>query len=139
MYPNSKVMREKFRNLSEVYKYYSDEAKCREYLAFSRWGDKPICPYCNHDKVYNIENGKRYKCANKECYKKFSVTVGTIFEDSNLPLTIWFPAIYLITSHKKGISSLQLSRDLGITQKSAWFVNHRIREMLREKPCNALK
>lgn len=124
---------EKFKNIVELTRYFSDESKCREYLAQIRWGGKPICPYCGYDKVYRIENGKRYKCAGKECYRKFSVTVGTIFEDTNLPLQKWFIAIYLGCNHKKGISSLQLGRDLGITQKSAWFVLHRIREMLKDK------
>lgn len=121
----------KFNNLIQVTEKFSDEAKCREYLAGLRWKDgKAICPYCNHFQSYVIENGKRYKCANTECHKKYSVTVGTIFEGSKLPLRKWFIAIYLITNHRKGISSHQLGRDLGVTQKSAWFVLHRIREML---------
>jgi hypothetical protein len=81
--------------------------------------------------VYNISQGKRYKCANPECYKIFSVKVGSIFEDSNIPLRKWFIAIYILTSHKKGISSIQLAKDVGISQKSAWHLEHRIREMLR--------
>lgn len=123
---------QEFKNLLEVTQYFSDEKTCREYLAQSRWNGNPICPYCGHTKVYVIEGGKRYKCANKDCFKKFSVTVGTIFEDTNLPLQKWFIAMYLACNHKKGISSLQLSRDLDITQKTAWFVLHRIREMLKD-------
>lgn len=98
-----------------------------------RWNGEPVCPYCGHTKTYVIENGKRFKCANKACYKKFSVTVGTIFEASNIPLTTWFPAMYLIASHKKGISSVQLAKDLGVTQKTAWFMLHRIRVALKAK------
>jgi len=122
----------KFKNILELTQYFSDEKTCREYLAEVRWRGKPICPYCGYDKVYRIEDGNRFKCANKDCSSKFSVTVGTIFENTNIPLQKWFIAIYLACNHKKGISSLQLGRDIGITQKSAWFVLHRIREMLKE-------
>jgi transposase-like protein len=127
------AMKTKFKTLLELVNHFKDDSISREYLAQKRWNGKPICPYCKHDKVYNIENGKRYKCASSKCYKKFSVTVGTIFEDSNVPLSKWFPAIYLIASHKKGISSIQLSKDIGVTQRTAWFMNMRIREMLKEK------
>jgi len=96
-------------------------------------GGKTVCPYCKHDKCYVIEGGKRYKCANNKCYARFTVTVGTIFEASNISLTKWFTAIYLTTAHKRGISSYQLSRDIGVTQKTAWFILHRIREVLRRK------
>jgi transposase-like protein len=119
-----------FKNI----KFSSDEI-CVAYLENKRWGGKPVCPYCKHDKkVYRIEAGKRFKCGNPECYKKFSVTVGTIFENSKIGLRTWFAAIYLCTAHKKGISSLQLHRDLGVTQKTAWFMLQRIREMLKDAP-----
>ena len=117
---------------------FSDENVCREFLIQQRWNGKPICPYCGCDKSYKIENGKRFKCGNSECYKKYSVTVGSVFHASNIPLTTWFPAMYLILSHKKGISSCQLARDLGVTQKTAWFMNHRIRESLKEKGSSLL-
>src|SRR5512142_3090123 len=124
---------EKFKNILELTRFFKDEQTCRDYLAWIRWEYKPICPYCGHDKVYRIENGKRYKCASNKCYSKFSVTVGTIFENTNIPLQKWFIGIYLACSHKKGISSLQLGKDLGISQKSAWFLLHRVREMLKDK------
>ena len=122
-----------FKNLIELTQHFSNEETCRKHLEELRWNNKPVCPYCNHKKVYKIEKGKRFKCANKECYKKFSVTVGTIFENSKIPLKTWFIAIYFACNHKKGISSLQLSKDIGVTQKTAWFILHRIREMLKEK------
>lgn len=125
-------MKNTFNNLKELINHFQDESYCRNYLAEKRWGNTPACVYCGSaDKIYTIENGKRFKC--KACQKKFSVTVGTIFEDSKLPLSTWFQAMYLISTSKKGISSLQLSSQLGITQKSAWHVNHRIREMIKEK------
>ena len=122
-----------FANLRELILSLPDEATCRKYLIEQRWNGKPICPKCGCDRSYVIENGKKLKCANKECYKKYSCTVGTIFEASNIPLVKWFTAIYLITAHKKGISSYQLGRDIGVSQKTGWFMLHRIRELMRVK------
>jgi len=123
----------KFNNLYDLQKVFKDDQTCREYLEKTRWNGKPVCPFCNSERVYKFKDNKTYKCADNTCYKKFTVTVGTIYENSKIPLQKWFLALYLVTSHKKGISSLQLSRDLGITQKSAWFVLHRLREMLTDK------
>ena len=97
--------------------YFKDEEICKDYLETIRWNGSIKCAYkdCGCTKVYKCAG--RYKCS--ECERIFSVRVGTIFEDSKIPLQKWFAAIYLITSHKKGISSLQLHRDLGITQKTA--------------------
>jgi transposase-like protein len=121
------------KNLKELMQKFNNEAACREFLIQQRWNGKPVCPYCGCTKSYNIENGKRFKCANKECYKKYSVTVGTVMEATNISLTTWLPAMYLITAHKKGTSSIQLGKDLGVTQKTAWFILHRIRESLKQK------
>ncbi|MEP7238113.1 MAG: IS1595 family transposase [Ferruginibacter sp.] len=126
------------QNLKDLMAKFSNEDTCREFLAQQRWGGKPVCPYCGSGKHYIIEGGKRYKCGNNECYKKYSVTVGSIFHASNIPLTTWFPAMYLIISHKKGISSIQLGKDLGVTQKTAWFMLHRIRESLKDKESTLL-
>ncbi len=113
-------------NLLTFYERFRDEQVCRDYLESMRWPDEVICPKCGIiGKAYKYSDGKMFKCA--ECRKQFTVRVGTIFEDSKLPLQKWFLAIYLATSLKKGISSIQLSKYLGITQKSAWFMLHRIR------------
>lgn len=129
-----------FKNLKELFATFSDETICREYLEEQLWSGKPKCPYCSYTKkIYKLSNGKQYKCGNKECHKKFTVTVGTIFESSHIKLSTWFAAMYLVTAHKKGISSSQLSRDLGVTQKTAWFMLHRIREMLKEEAPTMLK
>jgi len=122
-----------FNNLHELIATMPDEKSCRDYLIKERWNGVITCPYCGFERCYVIENGKRFKCASKTCYKKFSVTVGTVMEASNIPLNKWLMAIYLCTAHKKGISSYQLGRDIGIAQKSAWFMLHRIREMARVK------
>ncbi|MCI0450623.1 MAG: IS1595 family transposase [Chlorobi bacterium] len=120
-----------YNNLIQVSQYFKDEKTCKEHLAKLRWSGNVTCPFCNHDKVYVTKAG--YKCANPKCYKKFTATVGTFFENTKISLRKWFLAIYIMTSHKKGISSLQLSKDIGVTQKTAWFMAHRIREMLRAK------
>ncbi len=120
------------KNLKQLIRKFNSEDKCREFLVQQRWNGKPVCPHCGHTKVYTINKGRGFKCANSECYKKFTATVGTVFEASNIPLSTWFPAVYIITSHKKGISSVQLAKDLGVTQKTAWFMIHRIRESLKE-------
>src|SRR5882672_677435 len=132
-------MKKNFRSVLELNDYFKEEKTCHEFLANQIWeGGKPVCPFCGSTKVYVTKSRStkpskkdipEYRCADKECTKKFSVTKGTIFESTNISLRTWYAGIYLITSHKKGISSLQLSRDLDITQKSAWHLLHRVREM----------
>ncbi len=121
-------METQFKSLLQVLDYFKSEETCITYLANSRWGETPCCPHCGNVGAYKTNRG--YKCKAKECHKKFTVTTGTIFESTKISLRTWFAAMYLCTAHKKGISSLQLGRDLNITQKTAWFVLHRIREML---------
>lgn len=125
-------------NLKDVINKFKSEADCRAYLVQQRWNGSPVCPYCGCEKWYSIEEGKRFKCGNSGCYKKYSVTVGTVFHASNIPLSTWFAAMYIITAHKKGISSIQLSKDLGVAQKTAWFMLHRIRESLKDKNSDLL-
>ena len=122
-----------FKNLLDASAYFHNEEVCREHLERIRWNGNPVCPYCaSASRPYRLKDGKTFRCSDKDCRADFSVRVGTIFENSKLPLRKWFLAIHLATAHKKGISSLQLHRDLGITQKTAWFVLHRIREMLTD-------
>lgn len=121
-----------FTSLHELLDKFKDEKTCVEYYEKLRWNGKPVCPFCGVDKVpYKTNRG--YKCSDKDCGKKFTVKVGTIFENSKIPFRVWFGAIFLATNHKKGISSLQLASDLNITQKTAWFVLHRVREMLKQE------
>lgn len=125
-------MKEKFKlsNLLDVAKRFPTEESCINYLIQIRWDGKPVCTFCGSDeKTYKINGGKLLKCS--KCRKQFTVRKGTIFEDSALPLQKWFFAVFLLTAHKKGISSCQLARDISITQKSAWFVLHRIRHALK--------
>lgn len=116
-----------FKSMFDLLKTFSSEDLCLEHLETLRWNGNVVSPFDPSSKVYKCANHK-YKCKNTQKY--FNAKTGTIFENSNIPLQKWFVAIWLISSHKKGISSLQLSRDLGITQKTAWFMLHRIRVCL---------
>lgn len=127
-----------FRNLHELITSMPDEITCRKYYEQQRWNGKPVCPYCGCDRSYKLKSGKHYKCASNVCYKVYTVTVGTVFEDSNIPLNKWFTALYLNTAHKKGISSCQLAKDISVTQKTAWFMLHRIREGFKERGATLL-
>lgn len=128
---NTQSVMPKFNNLVQLIQYFSDHKVCLEYLKQMRWKDGAYCPHCGCKKVYRFSDGVRYKCS--DCRKQFTAKVGSIFENSKIPLQKWFVAIYLISSHKKGVSSLQLSRDLGITQKNAWFLLHRLRHASNTK------
>ena len=120
-----------FSSILQLANRFKTDKDCRHYLAQKLWrGESPICPHCTND-AYSFSDGKRYKC--KTCKKQFTITVGTIFEGSHIELQKWFIAIYILTAHKKGISSLQLGRDLDITQKSAWYMLHRIRYAIRSE------
>lgn len=121
-----------FKNIFDFQKHFDTEEKCREYLEQQRWNGTPACPFCGSINVCRFANGKIFKCREKECRSKFSVTVGTIYENTKIPLQKWFLATYILSVHSKGISSLQLATWLGVTQKTAWHLNHRIREMLTE-------
>jgi transposase-like protein len=122
-----------FKNILDFQKEFSSEEKCREYLEQQRWNGTPACPFCGSLNVHRFPNGKIFKCREKQCRSKFSVTVGTIYENTKIPLAKWFLATYILSVHSKGISSLQLASWLGVTQKTAWHLNHRIREMLTDK------
>lgn len=115
----------KFDSLVALVDYFNTEDKCKAAIAQERWGDgEAVCPYCGCTHTYSCKDG-RYSCPN--CHKKFSVTVGTIFENTKISLRKWFMAMYLVSSTKKGVSSHQLARDLGVTQKTMWFMLHKIR------------
>ena len=114
--------------LQEAIIYFADPKNCNEFLAGLRWTDgKPVCPYCGSDRVVYLSTQNRYKCYGKHPKSQFSLKVGTIFEDSAIGLDKWLCAMWLIVNCKNGISSCEIARDLGITQKSAWHMAHRIR------------
>jgi transposase-like protein len=115
---------------------FTDAGAAAEYLESIRWSDGPVCPHCGEaeKKAYRIKHKTRrlWKC--RVCRKQFSVTVGTIFESSHIPLNKWLLAFYLLCSSKKGMSAHQLHRMLGVTYKTAWFMAHRIREAMTQAP-----
>lgn len=114
-----------FNSILELMQAFPDEQSCIDHLEALRWNGNVVSPFDPASKVYDCK-GNKYKC--KETGKYFNVKTNTIFDNTKLPLQKWFLAIWLATSHKKGISSIQLSKDIGITQKSAWFMLQRIRE-----------
>ena len=118
-------------NLQEVIRYFSDPDVCVEFLAAMRWPDGPQCPACEGKKHSYIKTRRIWKC--KECGRQFSVKLGTVFEDSPIPLDKWLSAVWLVVNCKNGVSSWELHRDLKVTQKSAWFMLGRIRLALQDK------
>lgn len=112
---------------------FHDETEARKFLEATRWPDGPVCPHCGtvNEAYENVSKPGIYRCASAECRKDFSVTVGTLFERSHVPLHKWLLATHLLMAGKKGISAHQLHRMLGVTYKTAWFMAHRIREALR--------
>ena len=130
-------MLKSFKSLAEMQKAFPDENACINHFRVLRWPDaaKITCPWCGVIGAHSILGNNTHKC--HDCRKKFSVRKDTIFEDSKIALRTWFIAIFLMTSHKKGISSCQLAKDIGVTQKTAWFMLHRIRNAAMTKEFNA--
>ena len=128
-------MIKQFNSLTELMVAFAEPQTAIDHFTAIRWKNGQFCPHCGHDKVYSLKRKNIYRCA--QCRTNFSITVGTIFENSKLPLRIWFGAIWLLTNHPKGIASTTLAKDLDITQKSAWFVLHRLRHAARTKSFNS--
>jgi len=121
---------DKPKTLQEAVEYFADEQTCIDTVAKLRWPNGPECPACGHKEHYYLKSQRRWKC--KDCHKQFSVKLGTIFEDSPIGLDKWLVALWMLVNCRNGISSYEVGRSLGITQKSAWFVLHRLRLALRE-------
>ena len=127
----------KFNNIISLTSYFTTDAKCKQAIIESRWSDGDVvCPYCGGHHCVVRKDGK-FRC--KVCGKNFSCLVGTIFENTKLPLIKWFIAMYLISSHKKGVSSHQLSRDLGVTQSTAWYMLQKIRLLYPQSDAEAFE
>jgi transposase-like protein len=124
-----------FDSLFHLMEAFPDEKACIDHLRSIRWRDGEFCPHCQSNKIYHFSDRKTFKCG--KCRQRFSIKVGTIFEDTKLPLRKWFMAMWMITNHPKGIASTTLAKDLKITQKSAWFVMHRLRHAARTPSFNA--
>jgi transposase-like protein len=117
------------KTLQQAIRYFTDEQVCIDTVAAMRWPAGPECPACGHKEHYYLKTQRRWKC--KECYKQFTVKLGSIFEDSPLGLDKWLAALWMLVNCKNGISSYEVARDLGISQKSAWFMMHRLRRALQ--------
>src|SRR5437868_11263997 len=125
--------------------HFQDPDKAREYLEAKRWPDGPICPHCgilDEATRLKVEEGAKTHARRgllncRACNKQFSVTVGTVFEDSHIPLNKWLMAFHLLCASKKGMSAHQLHRMLGVTYKSAWFMAHRIRYAMTQEPLSS--
>jgi transposase-like protein len=119
-----------FKTLTEFTDYFSSEDICRDYFSKIRFANGEYCPHCKHDKIYKFANGKRYRCA--KCKEDFTIKTKTVFGESKIPLRKWFMAIYLLSTSGKGISSVQLAKQIGVTQRTGWFIDHRIREAMKQ-------
>lgn len=126
------------KTLQDAVLCYSNPETCQRTLAEARWPDGVECPHCGSKDVRYLTNQRRWECKTKHPRRQFSVKVGTIFEDSPIGLDKWFTAIWLIASAKNGISSYELHRSIGVTQKSAWFMLHRIRLAMQTKSFNKM-
>ena len=124
-------MKRPITSLYQFFEVFPDEQSVIDHLRAIRWRDGAYCAHCQSNRVMHFSDKKTHKCA--QCRETFSIKVGTIFEDTKLPLRKWFIAIWMLTSHKKGIASTQLAKDLKITQKSAWFMLHRLRHAARTR------
>src|SRR6266478_4165107 len=113
--------------LQEAIIYFANPANCREYVVARRWRDGVICPRCGSDNVAFQEKYNRWQCNKRHDRRQFTVKTGTIFEDSPLGLDKWLSAMWLIANCKNGVSSWEIHRAIGVTQKTAWFMLHRIR------------
>jgi len=127
-----------FKTIHQFNDYFKDEKTCYEFLETAWWNNKPVCPHCGSDKFYKVKpRGKftdipSYRCGNRECDLPYTVRTGSIFEGSKVELRKWFQAAYEISTSKKGISSVELGTRIGVSQKTAWLLNHKIRTMLSE-------
>lgn len=119
-----------FNTLMDFLAYFKDEDTCRKWFESMRFARGEYCPHCAHGTIYRFNDGKRFRCA--KCKKDFTIQTGTIFEHGRVPMQKWLVAIYLLSTSKKGISSIQLAKQVGVTQRTAWHMDHRIRSVLTQ-------
>src|SRR5260370_15748163 len=119
-----------FKTLAEFLEYFKDEQTCRDHFTAIRFRNGEYCPHCGHTHINKFSDGKRLRCA--KCKKDFTIVTGTVFGETKLPLRKWFIAIYLLSNTSKGISSVQLAKHVGVTQKTGWFMDHRIRSAMKQ-------
>ena len=117
-------------NLIQIFKQFPDQESCIKHLELKCWNNKPVCPYCQSDNTNLLSKELRHHC--NGCRKSFSVRIGTIFDDTRLPLQKWFLAVALMLNAKKGLSSCQLAKDIEVRQATAWSMMHRIRKAMKQ-------
>lgn len=122
-------MKKEFNNIIDFLSSFKDEDACQAYFEHIRFRDGEYCPHCGYTKIYRFRDS-RFRCAG--CRKDFTIKTGTVFGESKVSLQKWFVAIYLLSTNKKGISSVQLAKQVGVTQKTAWFIDHRIRRAMNQ-------
>src|SRR5271156_199087 len=116
------------QTLQQAIQFFTDYENCRQFMIAVRWSDGKVrCPACNSEKVTYLEKARLYRCYGDHPKQKFSLKIGTVYEDSPIPLEKWLPATWLLANCRNGISSYEIGRAIGVTQKSAWFMMHRIR------------
>src|SRR5215210_6449111 len=131
------MLKEQEINLVELIDRFHSEESCRARMEELRWPEGVDCPRCDSKDIARMEDRHQYQC--RSCRYQFSVTAGTIFHDTHLPIWRWFLATYLIVESKKGISANQLKRTIGVSYKTAWYLAHRIRDALKEVDAQLLK
>ena len=119
-------------SITDLLKLFSTEEKSVEWLEDKIWNEKPVCPHCKNSNNVVIRKGKKFTYRHKECRKEFTIKTNSTMHGSNIPTQLWIIAIYLVNTGRKGISSLQLSKELGVTQKSSWYMLQRIRESCKQ-------
>jgi transposase-like protein len=122
---------EKPKHLMQAIRYFSDPDVCIDFVSAMRWPDGVICIHCANKRVSYISTRRKWKCMDPKCHKQFSVKTGSVFEDSPIALDKWLIAVWLVVNCKNGVSSYEIMRHVGVTQKSAWFMLHRIRLALK--------
>jgi len=126
------------KTLQEAIIYFANPVNCREYLVARRWPNGVTCPTCESTKVKFSEKHNRWQCGSHHSQRQFTVKTGTIFEDSPLGLDKWLAAMWMVINCKNGVSSYEIGRDLGVTQKSCWFMLHRLREAMQDESTTKL-
>lgn len=121
------------KTLIEAVRYFADADNCREYMVARRWRNGVVtCPQCGSESVYFDKGRNGWECKTRHPKRKFTLKTGTLFEDSPIGLDKWLPAVWMIANSKNGVSSHELARSLGVTQKTAWFMLHRIRMAMQD-------
>ena len=123
-------MEKQYKTLTDFLDHFKDEETCLKYFEKIRFAKGEYCPHCGHSKINRFLDGKRFRCA--KCKKDFRIITNTIFSETKAPLRKWFTAIYLLSVNKKGISSINLANQVGVTQPTAWFMDHRLRRSMKQ-------